>query len=345
MRKEAGFSLLELLIAVAIMFAATGAIFSMIDDSVARSAHWDESAELHQRARVAAETATSHLRAAGAGTDFGPLHHFFPAVDPRRRGAVAATQEAVTVRTVPDEAPRSRLTGDLVPGGGVVGIVRHAGCAVGTIACGFNAGMDALVYDGTGNWDTVLIQAIAPDTLTVVDRPAGRALTYTAGTEIVQVVEEALYFDAATLTLRREHPGVSDLPVLDNVVGARFDFFGQPEPPLYPRPPAGTANCLYDATGARLPQLTLPADYGALTTLPAAMLSDGPMCGSGATAFDLDLLRIRLVRASLRLQAGSVVVRGSDPILFARPGTATARHRMVADVVVMLDIAPANLQR
>jgi prepilin-type N-terminal cleavage/methylation domain-containing protein len=345
MRRDRGFSVLELLVAVAIMLAGAAAIFSLVDNSFARSPYWDESSDLHQRARVAAETVSAELRAAGAGTSTGPLHWSFATIDPRQRGTGTVTTSAITMRHVPTHGLRSTIQGPLPPGGATVVIQRHPGCAAGTIACGFEAGMDVAVHDGTGNWDTLLVQAIGPDALTLVDRPSGRTTSYNAGAEIVQIEEQTLYFDAPTLVLRREHPGVSDLPVVDNVVDVRFEYFGDTAPPGRPRPPAGVANCLYDSTGAPLPLPALIADHGALVRLPLATLDDGPMCGSGATAFDLDLLRIRRVRVTLRLQAGPAILRGADPLRFARAGTASASDRMLPDVTATFDVAPPNVQR
>ena len=69
------------------------------------------------------------------------------------------------------------------------------------------------------------------------------------------------------------------------------------------------------------------------------------MCGSGATAYDVDLLRIRKLRVVFRLQAGVSMLRGSDPRLFARPGSARASHRMLPDQSLRLAFSPRNLQR
>lgn len=344
MKRDAGYSVVELVVATAVMLTATGAVFHLLDDGMARSTIWNESADLHQRARVAAEVLSSEIRAAGAGSASGPLQRSFAAVEPRRRTPGDATTEAITLRHVPNHAPWSTLAGPLPPGGSVVGIARRPGCPHGTTACGFRPGMDAVVFDA-GNRDAVLIQSTGADALSVIERQGPRSVTYGAGAEIVQIVETTMYFDSVQRTLRREHPGVSDLPLLDNVVGLRFDYFGEPNPPLWPRPPVGVANCLYDAVGAAVPLPVLAADHGPLATLPVAILSDGPMCGSGATAFDVDLLRVRKIRASIRLQTGVPTLRGPDPRLFARPGTARVTERMLPDVSFAIEVAPRNIQR
>jgi hypothetical protein len=344
MKDEAGYTLAEVLIATLVMLTASGAIFRLLDDGVGRSTLWNESADLHQRGRVGIETLTALLASAGAGTPRGVLPRSFAAVEPRRRTTGSAGTSAITVRSVPAQGAWSRLAGPLAAGAAVVGITPHPACPVST-ACGFEAGMDAIVFDALGNWDTVLIQAIGPDSLTVVDRAASRSIIYPPGADIAQVVETTLYLDSAQHTLRREHPGASDLPLLDNVVALRFEYFGDPSPPVSPHPPPGVQNCLYATDGAPVPLPALVADHGTLSVLPVGALTDGPMCGSGATAYDVDLLRIRKIRATIRLQAGIASLRGADPLLFLNPGSATVTARMLPDLNLVVDVAPRNLHR
>jgi len=345
MKGRNGYTVVELLVAAAVLLAATGGVFRLLDDGVGRSALWNEAADLHQRARIGVEALSSAISPAGAGGDATPLASYLATVEPRRRPSGAASPVAITVRYAPDNAPRSTLTSALLPGAAVIPIARHDGCPDGTTACGFRPDMNVLVFDRAGNWDTVTVETIAPDTLMVSDRPVPRTVSYEAGADVIQVTETTLYYEPSDGTLRREHAGASNLPLLDNVVDLQFAYFGDPYPPLAPRPPAGVANCLYDAAGSRVPLPTLSADHGALAGLPLAMLSDGPMCGSGATAYDVDLLRIRKLRVVFRLQAGVSMLRGSDPRLFARPGSARASHRMLPDQSLRLAFSPRNLQR
>jgi hypothetical protein len=100
---------------------------------------------------------------------------------------------------------------------------------------------------------------------------------------------------------------------------------------------------LYDAAGnyANLP--VLPATDGSLTELTAAQLTDGPMCGTGDNQYDADLLRIRKVRITARVQAASAALRGTDTALFMNPGTAKGGERYVPDYRLSFDISPRNL--
>ena len=75
------------------------------------------------------------------------------------------------------------------------------------------------------------------------------------------------------------------------------------------------------------------------------MLSDGPWCGSGGTRFDADLLRVRRIRISVRLQASDPAVRGSDRQSVLQPRHGRADTSMVPDVIVSIDITPRNLGR
>jgi hypothetical protein len=114
---------------------------------------------------------------------------------------------------------------------------------------------------------------------------------------------------------------------------------------VWPRPPDGQANCLYAADGtyqsALLPVLGAP---GRLIELTPDVLTDGPWCGAGDTQFDADLLRVRRVRVSVRLQAGDTAVRGTDPLRFANPGSARRSSQTVPDITVQIDVTSRNLR-
>jgi hypothetical protein len=129
------------------------------------------------------------------------------------------------------------------------------------------------------------------------------------------------------------------------VVGLQVDYFGDPNPPLEPKPaPGAGANCLYDANGNYTNAMpVLAADEGSLAALPLAMFKNGPWCGSGDTEFDADLLRVRKVRVTLRMQVASPSLRGSDGTLFANPGGSQGGNRLVPDYIVRFEVTPRNL--
>jgi hypothetical protein len=165
--------------------------------------------------------------------------------------------------------------------------------------------------------------------------------------------------------------GVSlDVPAVDNVVALAFDYFGDPRPPQMVRPlsdPAGASttygpapsrdpvgpfaageNCVFVPNGSDLPDPRLPtlAPTGVtLVPLDAALFIDGPWCPDDSTAerWDADLLRIRAVRVTLRVQAASATLRGPAGVLFSHPGTATAARRWAPDIEVRFQVAPRNM--
>jgi len=91
----------------------------------------------------------------------------------------------------------------------------------------------------------------------------------------------------------------------------------------------------------------LPAEASGLARLPLSAFTDGPWCPDGASPnrFDADLLRIRLVRVTLRVQAQSASVRGTDMHWFSRPGAAREAARLVPDLEVYVDVAIRNTRR
>jgi hypothetical protein len=76
-----------------------------------------------------------------------------------------------------------------------------------------------------------------------------------------------------------------------------------------------------------------------------ALLTDGPWCpdATARNRFDADLLRIRRVRFSLRVQTALESLRGPASVLFTRGGLARTASRYVPDLEIQLDVSPRNL--
>lgn len=274
MKNQAGTSVVELLVASGIMLAASAAVLTLVNRSVALSPKWNDDADLHQRARVAAEGIIRVLSAAGARVPNGPGVPLFPAIEPRRRSAFTPSPSAVTVRYVPEGGAWSTIAADLLPGDRAVEIAAPPGCPADVIACGFEAADTVAVLDGVGGWHLLVVEGVTPPTLSIADRVPGRTATFRAGATMTELVETSLYFDRSSGVLRQEGPGDGDFPLVDRVADLRFEFLG-----------AGAA------------------------PLALSALIDGPLCGSGSLAYDCDLHRIRTVRAVLRISPA----RAGDP--------------------------------
>ena len=265
-----GYTVVELLIATAVMLAMTSAVMTLVHDGLMRTPLLEDAADLHQRARVVADAIAADLRAAGNGTAAGPLSAVLPAVEPRWIGAAvgSAAVDAVTIRYVPPLAARSRLAQPLEPSSSVA-VLEPAGCPQMSTACGFTTGMRVVVFDPAGQMDGLLVEAIGPDVLLLSAAPGARSSTYPAGSEIAQIVEASYTVDAPTRQLRRSEGG-GTFAIADNVEALTFEYHGD-----------------------------------GLALLPVSRFEDGPFRGSGQRMFDADLLGVRAVRATLRLASGN----------------------------------------
>jgi type II secretory pathway pseudopilin PulG len=270
MTGDRGFTLLELVIATGIMLAMTGALMTILHHGLARTPVLEEAADLHQRARVAAERLAADLRAAGSGTPSGPLSVRFPAAEPRGLGDApgSAVPDVLTIRYVPAHAARSRLVESLEPGSGSA-IIETAGCPAQTTACGFTAGGNALVFDSSSQMDPLRVEAISAGTLLLAAAAAPRAATYPAGSEVAEAVEATYALETASRQLRRTE-GNGTFTVADNVEALTFEWLDD-----------------------------------RLAVIPLTAFQDGPFRAVGERMFDVDLLRVRAIRATLQLTSGS----------------------------------------
>jgi prepilin-type N-terminal cleavage/methylation domain-containing protein len=348
-----GFTLVEVMIGAAVSLVVIGLSCQLAADA---QAAWRSSAarvDLQQRGRVAADVISRALREAGGGPLAGParatLMRGVPPVLPRRTGrrgadapgafrpdaftvvqAVADTEHGVLLVAAPSSATTLELA-------------RGPECVLP--ACGFEDGDSLLLLDRSGQHDIFTVTSVDGMVLTVRHHGLNPSAAYPAGTPAVGVESASFSFHPPTRTLRLYDGDAADFPLLDEVVGIAVRYWGEAEAPVWPRPVAGDANCLYAADAsyrsAVMPVLGMP---GQLVELTPATLTDGPWCSSGDTQFDADLLRVRRIRVTLRLQAGDAAVRGADRRRFANPGFARRDGTMVADQIVAIDVAPRNLR-
>jgi hypothetical protein len=342
MSAERGYTVVELLVAAGVLLLVLTGLSAVMHDAILRVPWLEESTDLQQRTRAALEQLSSDLRAAGAGEHAGTLMSHLPVVLPR--GAMdpptAASASVLTVRYVPEGGAGGRLGDPLLPADSVLTLSGSGPCVSNALACGFRAGSTALVFDGTGQGDVLAVDAIASGVLTT-SPVQPRVASYPLDAGVVELLEVTYSLDPVSRTLGRRAGGLS-LPVADNVTALQFEYSGMASRPTLPRPPLGTANCLYAADGTYL-HAVLPPDGPPVVITPGE-LSDGPFCGSGALAFDIDLLRIRSLRVRLRLDTGVATLRGPDPSLFARPGQ-SQDSRVIHDVHLTVGTSLRNVAR
>lgn len=271
-------------------------------------------------------------------------------------------------------APQARLAGPLASASGIASILPGAGCLGSAPACGFRSGMTVAVAGSDGAWDLFSVSGAVGTTLTLQHNLRDGDRVHGAGSPIAEVTARTymLKADAAagfSRLVRYDGGGGTDVPVVDHLVDLRFEYFGDAEPPALvpgtgpdnlrvtygPPPPQRTQqptayppgeNCVFaraeDGTiVSRLPAL---APGPVLVALNASMLVDGPWCpdAGDSNRYDADVLRVRQVAVTLRVEAAAASLRGPAGPLFSRGGTARD-GRMVPDRVTRLVVTPRPL--
>ena len=159
------------------------------------------------------------------------------------------------------------------------------------------------------------------------------------------------------------------MPVVDNVVGLNFDYYGEPQPPQVvdpvklttsygPHPPSLAAqnpggafangeNCIIQVVaGSQVPRLPVLGGGGStLVKLDATNLTDGPWCPdpNNPNKWDADLLRIRKIVVTLRVQSAVASLRGPASALFTVGGTSRKSTAWVPDQEIRFQVTPRNM--
>jgi hypothetical protein len=313
-----------------------------------------ETADLQQRLRVAIETIRRDLMLAGGGPirgpSRGPLNRVFSPILPARIGVNGSDPELsfhsdrISILYVPGDAPESRLTADMVTTGSVVAIDSNApGCRPAS-ACDFTPGTDVLIYDATavGGAHEVFTLAAVDAANNFLTPAALLSRPYLANAQVAAVMRRTYYLDAAGKRLMMYDGARSDVPLVDHVVDLQFAYYGDPRPDSVSPPEPGASNCAY----AGSPPAPVLANLGgdAPKQMAPSLLTDGPTCGQPPYQFDADLLRIRRVSFTVRVEAESAEFRARG-ISFRTPGVSRASARAVSDLQTTVDVTPRNMAR
>ena len=321
------------------------------------------------------------------GAQSGSLVGFFAPILPSRHGNLASIDDgpgayradAITLLYVPSTSAQTTTSSRMTTASSNLTVNSEAGCPATTPLCGFTTGMGAVIYDTTGAFDTFAVTGVMNDLLQLQHTQQGSlSQAYPAGAKIAQIVQRVYYLDATANQLMRSDSFQATMPVLDNVVDLNFEYYGEPMPPALRRPgvdqsttygppppalgvannpwPAGESCTIQVVGGQQVPRLaTLGNPGGGLVRLTAAQLTDGDSSTSSAwcpdannaNRFDTDLLRIRKIRVTIRLQTPNAALRGSltagPDALFAKAGTSSGGYRYVPDHAIRFDVSPRNL--
>jgi type II secretory pathway pseudopilin PulG len=285
--------------------------------------------------------------------------------------------DVVTMLYAPPGATQTTISQPMPARSDIVTLNLDPGCPVGDPVCGFRETMDVLIVGSDGAFDTFTVSAVAPPRLALRHNGADWTRVYPAGSTIIEIVTRTYYLrhegSGRPPQLVRYDGGIRpDVAVIDHVASLSFDYFADPAPPQMlralsdsrgpwttygPAPPAADtnslpysagSNCVFLTNGGPLatPRLAaLGTAGGALVRQPPGRFTDGPWCpdDTAPKRFDADLLRIRSVGVSLRVESALEALRGPAGTLFARGGTATAATRYAPDIQVHFRVTPAAL--
>lgn len=374
MRGEQGFTMVELLVSTSLTICIAAAIFAAVHPAAGIFSVQTEAADMQQRIRVARNVLFNDLVLAGAGTDAhedgGPLINALPPILPYRQDedetdvdvAGSFRDDVVTLMHVPSRA-QTTIASEMPARSAAVRVNVVAGCPLTDEVCGLSDARTLLIYDRNGSFDRFRIDNVAGSLLELHHTMVDSTKSYPAGSRIVEAIVRSYFLrvdlvSGAYQLMRDDGDGHPAAPVLDHVVQIAFEYFGDPQPPLRPAPPEPdqqpTAyprgeNCVVwrDELSNAMPRLAAlePTEAGGLVQLTAAHLTDGPWCpDAGApNRFDADLLRIRKIAVTVRVESAISALRGPASILFLRPGFSTSGLHFLPDQTIRFQVAPRNM--
>ncbi len=238
-RREAGFSLVETLVAMVLTLLLATSLFGFVAANVVWSRTQPAAIDIQARARAAVELMTRDLVLAGAGVGAGEqrgtLVAAFAPVVPRRIGVRdadlvdVARADAISMSDVPGRAPAAVLRDSLSGTAPWVVLDTPPPCPLGDPMCGLRAGDPIVVFDGLGHHDFFVVGTPSAGGAPLQYREPGTTFPYAPGAVVAPVESHVYYFDARARQLRHYDGYGSDVPVIDDVVDVRFEYFGDPD--------------------------------------------------------------------------------------------------------------------
>jgi prepilin-type N-terminal cleavage/methylation domain-containing protein len=349
-----GFSLVEMIVAVAILVAAVALMFDFIATTQRAGRSQPDASDVNQRLRAAASVLERDLLTAGAAIVHGSpgtLADYLPPIRPARTGAqsqddeLAAFDDRISILYVPERGWSVPLAVDMPDATAEVPVAATApGCPAAGL-CGFTPGARAVIVNTTSlgkGYDVFTVTHTGAGLGHSAPNPTLSQPYAASSTVVTPVVQRVYYLDQKAHRLMVYDGFKTALPLVDNVVDLKFSYFADPHPASVVRPSDELGNCLFAPGDPAVPLLT-PLGTTTLTPVELEQFMDGPYCGIPPNRFDGDLLRIRRVRVTIRVQAALDELRGSGAD-FANAGTSDHTAASVRDFEVTFDVAPRNLR-
>lgn len=254
-----GFTIVELLIASAIMLVVMGAVFSLVDPGQATYRTQPEVSEMQQNLRIAQNALYQDLAQAGAGpylgSNAGSLLQYFSPLLPYRaeiqdpKAGVVYRENALTVMYVPQTTAQIRIQSEMPASSAVIDVTPEAGCPVGDALCSFDVGMRAVIFDISGGaYDVFTITQVLNSPTRIQHNLDKFSTPYPKDSVVTQIASNTYYLlaNAATGTSQLMFStglvltnGQTALPLVDNVVDLRFVYYGDPKGPVLLKPVTG----------------------------------------------------------------------------------------------------------
>jgi hypothetical protein len=385
---DAGFTVIELLVATALMMVVTGAIFSLMNPTQGMFQAQPEVSDMQQRLRVGIDSMQKDLMMAGAGTytgqSAGTLTYFMAPLTPYKMfgtspdpvAGVFFRNDAISFMYVPPTPSQTTISDPMPAQSSEIKVTPQPNCPGNkqNQLCGFEENDHLIIFDEEGHWDFFTVTEVQDAAAHLQHRLNDFSTSYAAGSNVTAILAGMYYLNANDATKTYQlmfHDGVEESAVVDNVVKLEFQYFGEAQPPQLtgkplankpgpwttygPVPPQlGTVkggwpageNCTFMVqNGQHAPRLPpLAAGIGQVE-LTEALLTDGPWCPNAAATnrFDADVLRVRRVRVTVRVQAALASLRGPASALFMKGGTATVGAKFVPDQEIRFDVTPRNM--
>lgn len=274
---ERGYSLVELLVSVAILLVVLGSVCRLASPAHATALVQAEMQDMHQRARVLSDRLAADLRLAGAGTIAGSpdgivavrVTAILPAACCGSIADPVGTERSdrLTIVYVPRGSPAGIIAADLTPGAPRLEVPAGPTCVPSAPACGFVSGDLLVVSDAAGRSDIFTLDLSSGVPLL---EPLTIPFTtpYLAGATVSRVVVRTYSrSESSNQVFVADGPGPAE-PFVDRVTDLRFGYV--------------------DRTGVSLD----------------GRLGDGPWLGAGAMLHDQDVETVRRVRVSYTIQSG-----------------------------------------
>jgi len=207
------------------------------------------------------------------------------------------------------------LATDLLAESGPARVNIGAGCPLIDSVCGLSRASTVIAFDDTKSLDAFHVDDVQDELLMLRHTMADSVKVYAPGSPLVEAVVRSYFLkvDASTdsVQLVRDDGGGTAVPVVDHVVDLRLEYFG------------GTSNT---------------------ERLDASSLTDGPWLPNSVALnrFDADLLRVRSIAVTIRVESALATLRGPAGPLFSRGGTSRRGNQFLPDLQMRVRVSPRN---